>query len=137
MFRQVVPNSSINSANLDYEFCLVWLSPLGGVRQWLFSHTKGNTSDGFNNTVIETDDNIRSIPVMEQTMIKAQTVDLDLDTFNYVKSIMSSNRVYQVSKVGVKAPIALNSGSILKDNKLKSFGVAIQFMYKENDILNV
>ena len=137
VFRQVVPNSFQNETNRAYEYFLIWLSPEGGVRSWLFSHTIGNSADSFSNTIVETINNIRAIPTMERESVIAMTGGIDSETFEYVKSIMASNRVYQVSAAGVKTPIAISGSKIIRDNRLKDFGLNISFTYKEKNILNV
>jgi hypothetical protein len=136
-FRQVVPNSTINPSNVSYEHFLVWLSPNGGVRQWLFSHTEGSEEESFESYTIESLDNIRSVPSEDRVRYEVRTKSLDADTFAYVKSIMKSNRVFKVSKTGVFTPIAIRGGSIAKDNQIKEFELRIRFETKEEFILNV
>lgn len=135
-FRQVVPNSSVNTNTESFEFQLAWLAP-SGVRSWLFSHTNGEEDEQFDNFILESTTNIRSVPVMDRIMVEATTRSLDLESFNYVKSIMKSNRVYVVGKDLTKTPIAVKGGSISKPNTTKEFRVSIKFLFKEEFILNV
>jgi hypothetical protein len=136
-FRQIVPNSSINEVNERYEYYLVWLSNAGGVRSWLFSHTEGSEAQDYELFTIEGLNDIRSVPMQERKEVSALTQSLESDELDYVKSIMSSNRVYQVLKNGTRIPLALNSGSVNRSNKNKEFEVSIRFTYKEENILNV
>jgi len=136
-FRQVIPNSTQNPDNERFEFYLVWLSTGGGVRNWLFSHTDGGESDKFDAFTIEGLDNIRGVPSMERKMVNAVTKSMNKESFDYVKSIMSSNRVYRVDKTGAKIPIALRPGSVPQPNQLKEFQLKIRFSFQEADILNV
>lgn len=136
-FRQVVPNSVWNPNNARYEFYLVWLSTGGGVRNWLFSHTDGNESERFDNFTIEGRDDIRSVPSMERRTVTAITKSMNQENFDYVKSIMASNRVYVVDSTGAKQPIALNGAKVGQPNQLKEFSLRIKFSYQEENILNV
>jgi len=137
IFRQVIPNSVQNPDNERFEFYLVWLSTGGGVRNWLFSHTDGSEAEDFKSFMIEGLDNIRSVPSMERRSVTAVTISMNQESFDYVKSIMSSNRVYVVDKTGVKTPIALRAGSVSQPNQLKEFKLKIRFSFQEADILNV
>lgn len=136
-FRQVVPNSVWNPNNARFEFYLVWLSVEGGVRNWLFSHTDGDEEQRYDNFVIEGIDNIRSVPSMERRSVTAITRSMDQETFDYVRSIMASNRVYCVDSTGVKTPIALKEGAVDQANKLKEFNLRIKFSFQEENVLNV
>jgi len=136
-FRQVVPNSTVNDSNKKYEYFMVWLSVGGGVRNWLFSHTDGDSEDSFENIVIESLSDIRSVPTNQRRQVETRTTSLDSDTFDYVKSILASDRVYVLSKEGVKTPVAMRGGSVIRANKLKQFEIRIKFDFKENNILNV
>jgi hypothetical protein len=115
----------------------VWLSNAGGVRSWLFSHTDGSEAQDYELFTIEGLNDIRSVPMQERKEVSALTQSLESDELDYVKSIMSSNRVYQVLKNGTRIPLALNSGSVNRSNKNKEFEVSIRFTYKEENILNV
>jgi hypothetical protein len=137
MFRQVIPNSSQNSSNARYEYYLVWLSVSGGVRSWLFSHTDGDDMEKLDNIHIESRDSIRSVPTMQRKTVTAITRSLDAESYNYVKSVLSSNKVYLVGKDFSKTPVAMKKSSITQDNKIKEFSLKIKFSFKENDILNV
>ena len=137
VFRQIVPNSIVRPSNERYEHMLVWLSVDGGVRSWFFSHTDGaeeNDHDGFE---IETLVDIRQVPSDDRLMVECTTRFMDSETFDYVKSIIKSNRVYKVAKDGTKTPIAVKAKTTVRPNKIKNFELSIQFMYKENDVLNV
>jgi hypothetical protein len=136
-FRQIVPNSTLNPSNERFEHYLVWLSPSGGVRNWLFSHTDGEEDEKYDNTVIESLEDIRSVPTEQRKTVNCITKTLDPFNFEYVKSVMASNRVYKVLKNGSKIPIAVKSGSVIQGNTLKEFQLRIKFEYKESDILNV
>lgn len=136
-FRQVIPNSEQNPDNERFEYYLVWLSTGGGVRNWLFSHTEGSEVDDFKSFTIEGLDNIRSVPSMERLSVTATTMSMNQESFDYVKSVMSSNRVYVVDKTGAKTPIALRSGSLPQKNQLKEFKLKIRFSFQEANILNV
>lgn len=136
-FRQVVPNSIWNPSNARFEYNLFWLSPSSGIRSWFFSHTDGSESDSFKNFTIESIDNIRSVPSLERKEVTAITKTMDAETFNFVKSIMASNRVYSVDQNGNKTPVAMRAGNVVQDNTLKNFQLKIRFSFQENDILNV
>lgn len=132
-FRQVVPSAN----NEAYQYFLVWLSVDGGVRSWLFSHTGGVESEKYNSFSIESLDNIRSVPMMERKEVSAITGSLDGEQFDYVKSIMASNRVYQVTKAGEKIPVALKVGAVVRPNQNKEYKIKIKFIFQEANILNV
>lgn len=137
VFRQVIPNSFINASNESFEHFLIWLSPNGGVRSWLFSSTEGETEEQFDNFSIETIDDIRSVPSMDRIEIQARTKSLESEQFDYVKSIFKSNRVYKVNKDFSKIPIAIKGRAVSQPNQLKEFEVRVAFSYQEEDILNL
>jgi len=137
IFRQVIPNSYRVPTNERYEYYLIWLATNGGVRSWLFSHTKGSKEDETSGYILEGLEDIRSIPNQDRTLVSVITESLSSDERDYVASIMKSNRIYQCSKAGVFTPIAIKFGSIPRDNQLKEFSVKLSFAYKEKSILNV
>lgn len=132
-FRQVVPGSNKNKS----QHLLCWLSANGTVRNWFFSHTDGDQQDDFNSITIESSDDIRSIPSKEKNQVEVITASLSSDEFNYVKSIMSSNRVFEINKDITNTPIALMSSSVVRDNKRKEHKLKITFTYKEPPLLDL
>ena len=137
IFRQVIPSSFWDIGNKEFQYYLVWLSNEGGVRSWLFAHTKGDQEERFDNVPVEGLSDIRSIPVEQRTEVDAMTKGLDSDTFDYVKSLMASNRVYQIGTDQTLTPVGIREGKVVRDNELKSFGVQVKFFYKRENILNV
>ena len=103
----------------------------------MFSNTDGMEAEKFDSFMVEGLDDIRSVPMMDRTQITASVKSLTLDNFNYVKSIMASNRVYQVDSEGEQIPVGIKSGAITRLNKGKEYKIKIKFVYQENDILNV
>ncbi len=129
-FRQVVP-----STQTAYQYLLVWLSVDGGLRSWMFSNTDGMEAEKFDSFMVEGLDDIRSVPMMDRTQITASVKSLTLDNFNYVKSIMASNRVYQVDSDGEQIPVGIKSGAITRLNKGKEYQIKIKFVFGEKDTL--
>lgn len=136
-FRQISPNSSINTVNEKYEYYLTWLSPNGGIRSWFFSSTDGDKQTDYELFTIEGQTDIRSVPSEKREAVEVTTKSLESEEFDYIRSIMESNRVYQVNKDATRLPIAIVGGSIPRPNKNKEFEISIKFVYKEDDILNV
>lgn len=136
-FRQIVPNSLVRASNEDYEHFLIWLSPEGGVREWLFSHTDGRETEDFDSFAIESLSDIRSVPYEDRIEVDCITRSLTKEEFEYVKSIYKSNRAYKVLKDGTKVPIAIESGKVRKRNMIKNFEIGLTFYYREEDVLNV
>ena len=136
-FRKIVPNSSVNAINERYEHFLTWLSKDGGVRQWFFSHTDGQETEDFDGFTLESVSDIRSITTEDRIIVDCTTRFLDSDTFDYVRSIFASNRVYKVLKDGSKIPIAVKQDKARRPNQIKNFELSLQFHYKEEDTLNV
>jgi hypothetical protein len=137
VFRQIVPNSEVRPSNERYEHLLMWLSPKGGVRQWLFSHTKGREDHKHKGFDIETITSIRSVPSEDKERVKVASRFMDSETFDYVRSIMQSNRVYKVANDGTKTPVAIGFASVRRPNMIKNFEIEFNFTYKENNVLNV
>jgi hypothetical protein len=136
-FRQVISSPSQGSVKAKHRYYLCWLSPNGGVRSWLFSHTDGDQEDEYKSFMVESTDDLRAIPSEERKSVDAITVSLEDESFDYVKSILASNRVYQVFQNGTQTPIAIAKGKISRSNQSKEHIVRIQFMYEEADLLNV
>lgn len=128
-FRQVIP-----STNVTY---LVWLSPYGGVRSYAFSHTENETENKHDNFIIETSTDIRSVPKEERKGKTLKTVSLEKSMFDYVKSISSSNRIWEVDKSNNLVPVAVSGQTITEESKAKDFSLKFNIIYKEDYILNV
>lgn len=137
VFRQVIPNSALTARNEAYEYYLIWLSPSGGVRNWMFSHTDGEEETAYDSFVIEGLTDIRSIPKQKRKTAKVIARSLTAEHFDYVSSIAESNRIYQVKKDGTRIPVAVGSIDIPRGNQLKEFSVRLELIFKEQDILNV
>ncbi len=137
VFRQIVPNSTVRASNERYEHLLMWLSPDTGVRQWLFSHTEGSERNDHKAFAIESISDIRTVPYEDRLEVICNTRFMDSETFDYVKSIYKSNRVYKVLKDGSKIPVAINPMKTRRDNMIKNFEMSLTFYYKENNVLNV
>ena len=136
-FRQVVPTSTNQPEAEAYEHYLVWLSPMGGVRSWFYSSTDGVIENDTSGVIIEGIEDIRNVPTQGREVVEAVTVSLNRDTFDYVASIMKSNRVYRCDKSGTLTPVAVKFGAYEKANRSKEFNFKIVFSYKENSVLNV
>lgn len=137
ILRRVQPSSISSPQKEVYEYLLVWLSPFGGVRQWLFSHTDGGIEEEFNLLTIETASDIRSVPNEETTEVEVITNTLTREDFEYIKTIFKSPRVYLVSKAGEQTPVGILGGKISKPNTLKNYSITVKFIYREPDLLNV
>lgn len=135
VFRKVTPTSLNNASRVSGEFMLCWISD-ASLRQWFFSSTDGDTEDTFKNSIIETETDIRSIPTEERKEITCVTMSLDSITYDYVSSLLGSNRVYQLNKDGSKTPVAVKQGKKTKSNIEKEFIFKVVFLYKESYILN-
>lgn len=136
-FRQVIPNSTINPVNEGYEHYLVWLSEGGGVRNWLFSHTDGEEMNEYKGLSIESLTDIRSIPTEKRDEVKIITRGLDADEYDYVRSILGSNRIYKVTKSNEKIPVAVKYRSQKRPNQNKDYSLSLTLHFKESDTLNV
>lgn len=137
IFRQIVPNSNQNAINERYEYLISWLSTAGGIRSWLFSHTEGDESEDYENIIIEGLNDIRNVPSEQRKEVEVNTVSLSSAQFDYVKSLMATNKAYVITKQGKQVPIAIKGRTAVRDNKNKEFEVRIKFQFKEENILNV
>ncbi len=137
VFRQIVPNSTVRPSNERYEHLIMWLSIDGGIRQWLFSHTDGREDNKHKGFAIESRSSIRSVPYEDRVEVDCVTRSMDLGTFDYVASIIKTNRAYKVLKDGTKIPIAIDPTTVRKRNMIKNFELSMPFYYIENDVLNV
>lgn len=130
-YRQITPSDK------EYNLYLAWLSPNGGIRQWLFSHTAGNTTSNVSNFEIESLTDIRSIPETSRTTYSVATRFLTADDYEYVASILKSNRVYQVLTSGTQIPVSIKGQKLRKPNQDKSFELEFEVSLMEENILNV
>ena len=136
-FRQIIPNSTVNAINERYEHLLMWLSKDGGLRQWFFSHTEGEEVEDVDSFTLESLTDIRNIPIEDRIIVDCATRFMDSNTFDYVRSIFASNRVYKVLTDGTRIPISIKPRKTKRPNQIKNFELALQFELKEEDRLNV
>lgn len=135
-FRQVIPNSTLNAVNERYQHYLVWLSPKGGVRNWLFSHTDGSEETKYKGIELESLTDIRSIPTEQRDSIKIMTEGISEEEYNYVRSILASNRIYKVTQGNQKIPVSIKYGSVKRPNQNKGYKLSFTLMFQELDTLN-
>lgn len=136
-FRKIVPDSEVRPVNERYEHFLIWLSKDGGVRQWFFSHSEGSEIEEVKGFSLESLSDIRNVPSEDRLRFRCTTQFMDSNTFDYVRSIFASNRVYKVTKAGVQIPVAIRQDRTQRPNMVKNFSISMEFEYKEEDILNV
>ena len=136
-FRKIVPDSTIRPLNERYEHFLIWLSKEGGVRQWFFSHSEGSEKEKYKGFAVESLTDIRSVPNSDRVVNVCKTRFMESATFDYVKSIFASNRVYKVTKSGEQIPIAVKHTTTKRPNQIKNFEIDLEFELKEEDVLNV
>lgn len=137
VFRVVYPASERDSRLIQYEYMLLWLSPSGGVRQWLFTNVNVSLNESFENTTIETLSSIRSVPNKEMTEISLVAESLSEEDYNYIKSLMQSNLVYRMDKEGGLTSVAIKSGSVNTSLKQKEYTIRINIQLKEPYLLDV
>lgn len=130
-YRQITPSDK------GYDLYLAWLSPNGGIRQWFFSHTAGNTSEAVGNFTIESQTDIRSIPESSRPSYNVVTRFLTEDEYSYVASLLKSNRVYQVLPDGSQIPVAIKGKTLTKPNRDKAFELDFEVTLSEEAILNL
>lgn len=130
-YRQITPSDK------EYNLYLTWLSPNGGVRQWFFSHTAGETMNSVDNFTVESLTDIRSIPESSRTTYVVATRFLTADDYDYVASMLKSNRVYQVLTSGTQIPVSIKGQKLRKPNQDKSFELEFEVSLMEENILNV
>lgn len=136
-YRKIKPSSIGNTYKGDYEYLLIWLSPNGGVRQYLFSSTDGDKLQDFKATVIDTNADFRSVPNEEDISIELTSKSMSRETFDYVASIFKSNRIILVAKDSTETPIAIKSGKKITQRMIKDFEVKFKIMEQEPDLMNV
>jgi len=136
-FRRIEPSSIYSSFKEEYEYLLNWISPNGGVRQWLFSSTDGRRQDKFKSIVIDTDSDYRSVPNTQDITIDVSSQSLSRDRFEYVSTLLKSNRIYLVSKSGVLTPVSIMSSNKNTVRNIKDYSISFKIKLQEPDILNV
>lgn len=131
-FRRSTPS------NERYVHFLMWLSPfIGGIRSYLFSHTDGSETRMFKNFMVETRSDIRSVPEEVRGKLILVATNMDIDTYDYVRTILESNRIFKVLRDGTQIPFAIKSAEIDEPNKNKGFSIKIELVPKEENVLNV
>lgn len=131
LYRQITPS------NQPYDHYLVWLAPNGGIRQHFFSHTRGSENKSIKNYKVETIRDVRSIPEEIRVTFKLYARFLDFDTYDYVASILDSNRILKIFQDGTEIPVFIKGKIISKPNKNKSFSLSFDISLQEENILNV
>lgn len=137
IFRSIIPPSVDNSNHERLEYFLVWISPNGGVRQWLFANTENQERERVRNFTVESSSNIRSIPYEDRKTITLEAQSLDGESFDYVKSILRSNLIQRVYKDGTSIPLGIEASRTRRDNELKEFEISITVIHQEEDTLTV
>lgn len=137
IFRQVIAPSTANDNYQRGEHCLVWLSTDGGIRQWLFSSSDNDEQERTRGFTIETNSSIRSIPFEKIKKFDLIAMSLDSERFDYVASILESNRIYSVSKDNELTALGIEGGRKNRSNDLKEFVIEFTVFEKEADVLNL
>ena len=137
VFRSVIAPSQENSNYERYEHFLVWLSPDGGVRQWLFANTNNQEQENTRNLTIETNSSIRSLPYEKIKSFEISAISLDSERFDYVASILDSNQIYKVSKDNELTPLGIEQGRKVRDNDLKEFTIEMSVFEMESNVLRL
>lgn len=137
IYRKIKPSSIRNSYKEDYEHLLIWLSPSGGIRQYLFSSTEGIREENLQSSVIDTIADFRSIPNKENITIEMFSTSLNREEFDYVSSVLKSNRILLVDKDSTTTPIAIKSAKKRTARLIKDFEIKFKIMLQEPDLMNV
>ena len=136
-FRAIVPDSEKQPLNERFEHFMVWLSPSGIIRQWLFSHTAGNERVNVDGYTVENETDIRSIPTEIRKEFNCETRFMTSKEFDYVRSIFDSNRCWKVFKDGTRVPVSVKQSRTTRPNQIKGFEISMSFMLQENDTLSL
>lgn len=136
-FRKIKPSSIGNPYKGDYEYMLMWLSPTGGIRLFLFSSSEGNETESFKSSVIDTDADFRSIPNAHNLEVDLTTKSLSRESFEYVSSIFESNRVISVGKDSSITPVAIMKAKKKTQKIIKDFTIAFTISLQEPSLMNV
>lgn len=136
VYRAINPTSERDSNFEKREFMLVWLSPFGGIRQYMFTSLVEVREDYSLNT-LESSESIRSIPKEEVEEISLITESLSKNDYEFVRSILQSNKVWRVLKSGEEIPVSVLSEKIRREEKQKDYSLSITIRLKENPLLNV
>ena len=136
-YRKIKPSSIGSPYKGDYEYLLIWLSPFGGVRQYLFSSTDGRREDSVKYSIVDTIADFRSIPNELDIEIDLMSKSLSRESFDYVASIFESNRILLVNKDATTIPIAISRSKKRTERVIKDFEIEFTIMLQEPDLLNV
>lgn len=137
MFRRVVLHSETSALVANREVLLVWISPFMGLRSWMFNHTDQETEYMHEGEVIETGISIRSIPTKEQEKRTIRTTSLELRQYDYVRSVLASNKVVQLFRDGSTRDVAVRFRDETKDGRITGFSIELEITYVQEDVLNV
>lgn len=137
VFRQILPSSERDQRLEKYEYYLVWTSPFGGVRQWLFTNTDVTLNDNYKSEILETFNSIRSVPMEETNTVKLMATSLTELEFEYIKTIMQSNLVFRVAKDQSRTSVAVVSGRVRRKLMQKEYTIEVTIQFREPELLNV
>lgn len=136
-YVKIKPSSIRIPYKEDYEFLLMWLSPSGGVRQWFFSSTEGAKVEKFKSSVIDTIADFRGVPNDIDPSLEMTAKSFSREEFDFVTSILESNRIIIVAKDSTEIPAAIQSATKKTDRIAKDYRLTFQLMLKEPDLMNV
>lgn len=136
-YVKIKPSSIRIPYKEDYEYLLMWLSPSGGVRQWFFSTTEGTKIEKIKSSVIDTIADFRSIPNDIDPVIEMFAKSFSREEFDFVTSILESNRIIIVAKDATEIPAAIKSATKKTDRIAKDYSLKFKLMLKEPDLMNV
>ena len=136
-FRKIQPASIDTPLKVDYEYLLMWLNSVGGVRQFYFSSTESNQESAFKSLVIDSDSGYRSVPNTQDQSRKITAKSLSREMFDYVATIFETNKIYLVDKGETLTSIAISSGKKITNTDTKDFDIRINIMLQEPDLMNV
>lgn len=121
----------------DYEYHLMWISPDGGLRDWVFNSTDGDKEDKFKSIIIDTNSDFRSVPNSQEIIVELSTGSMTRNNFDYVASIFESPRIYLIGEFDEKITVAIKSASKETRRIQKDFSLSFNIMFKEPDLINV
>ena len=88
-------------------------------------------------SVIDTIADFRSIPNQEDITIEMFSTSLNREEFDYVSSVLKSNRILLVGKDSTTIPVAIKSAKKRTQRLIKDFEIKFKIMLQEPDLMNV
>lgn len=126
-------SESSNENEYEQEYYLTWISEAGTIRNWLFMH-ESEFSEKVNTNILQSEE-FRQIPSDSEETIKLIAKGLSKKELDYIKSLISSNKINYLNLDSTYECIVKNP-SVKWKNLTNNYNFEIEIQKKPKYIMN-